>query len=267
MRGGPDVSPPLRVLVVDDEWLARNFLVELLQGSGRAEVVAAVETIAEAEQALASDAKLPVDAAFVDVQLAGRAGNKAGLEWVRAVARTPRAPRFVLATAFKQHALEAFDLGVADYLVKPFTDERVDACLKRLAERQPPAPRVAHPAAPARVVARRQRSLVFLDLEEVWACEAADRLTYVHSSRGRFDLDLTLASIAASFGRSLVRVHRNWLVNAARVLEMERASGETTLVLGLPDGDLPTLPVPVSRDRLQDVRALLLSDATGVRRL
>ena len=44
-----------------------------------------------------------------------------------------------------------------------------------------------------RVVARRQRALVFLDLDEVWACEASERLTYVHSSRGRFDLDLTLS--------------------------------------------------------------------------
>jgi two-component system response regulator LytT len=253
----------LRVLVVEDEWLARNYLVELLQGSGRAEVVAAVATIAEAEQALAAEAGVVLDAAFVDVQLAGRPGDESGLEWVRARARAPGAPRFVLATAFKQHALEAFELGVADYLVKPFTDERVEECLRRLAERQPASPRAAQPV---RVVARKQRSLVFLDLDEVWACEASERLTYVHSSRGRFDLDLTLSSIGASFGRSLVRVHRNWLVNAARVLELQRDSGETVLLLGAPGTDRPGMQVPVGRDRVQAVRDALLANAAGVRR-
>jgi DNA-binding LytR/AlgR family response regulator len=253
----------LRVLVVEDEWLARNFLVELLQGSGRAEVVAAVATIAEAEQALAAESTVSVDAAFVDVQLAGRPGDEAGLEWVRKMARVAGAPRFVLATAFKQHALEAFELGVADYLVKPFTDERVDACLQRLAERMPALPRATQPV---RVVARRQRSLVFLELDEVWACEASARLTYVHSSRGRFDLDLTLSSIAASFGRTLVRVHRNWLVNTTRVLELQRESGETTILLGLSGSDRPSMQVPVARDRAQDVRDLLMADAAGVRR-
>ena len=75
---------------------------------------------------------------------------------------------------------------------------------------------------------------MFLELDEVWACEAAERLTYVHSSRGRFDLDLTLSAIAQSFGRTLLRVQRNWLINPARVLKLERLSGETTLLVGVP---------------------------------
>ena len=254
-----DVSR-LRALVVEDEWLARSYLVELLQASGFAEVVAAVATIAEAEQALADDSSVGIDIAFVDIQLAGRPGDESGLDWVRKLCRAPGAPRFVLATAFKQHALEAFELGVADYLVKPFTDERVDECLRRLLAN--PRPRRAAPVA-ERIVARRGRALVFLDFEEVWGCEAAERLTCVHSSRGRFDLDLTLSAIAASFGRTLLRVHRNWLVNPSRVLEFERDAGETSILVG---NMTSTVRVPISRERTQAVRELLLANATGVRR-
>ena len=168
--------------------------------------------------------------AFVDdAQLAGRPGEEAGLRWVRERARAPGAPGFVLATAFRQHALEAFNLGVADYLLKPFTEERIEDCLRRLLAR----PRTPRPAPrPQRIVARRRRALVFLDLEDVWACEASDRLTYVHSTRGRFDLDLTLSAIAGSFGRALVQVHRQWLVNPARVLELDRDAGETSVLVG-----------------------------------
>jgi DNA-binding LytR/AlgR family response regulator len=109
---------------------------------------------------------------------------------------------------------------------------------------------------------------VFLDLSDVLGCEAADRLTYVHSSRGRFDLDLTLSAIGACFGRSLIRVHRNWLLNPARVLELVRESGEVTAVVGLTTTTAARDPlkVPVSRDKATELRALLMADATGVRR-
>jgi DNA-binding LytR/AlgR family response regulator len=251
----------LRVLVVEDEWPARNYLVELLQNTGAADVVAAVATLAEAEQALAGAV---VDVAFVDVQLSVRSDDQSGLTWIARAAKDPRAPRFVLATAYKQHALEAFDLGVSDYLVKPFTAQRVAACVQRLVARgqlRDPAT-----AIPLRIAARRQRTIVFLELDEVWACEASDRLTYVHSARGRHDLDLTLSAIGASFGRTLLRVHRNWLVNAARVLELEREAGEMNLFVGSATGpDKAGVRIPVAKERAAEVRELLLATARGVR--
>jgi DNA-binding LytR/AlgR family response regulator len=253
------------VLVVEDEWLVRSYLVELLQETGLADVVAAVETIAEAEQALVARATVPVDAVFVDVQLTGR-GDEQGLEWVRRASREPDAPVFVLATAFSQHSLEAFDLGVADYLVKPFTDDRVGECVRRLRRRIAPLPR-AQAQGPSRIVARRGRALVFVELPEVLACEAADRLTYLHSARGRFDLDLTLSAIEASFGRTLWRVHRNWLVNPGRILELEREAGETSILVGSASGAKSDgLRVPVAKERATEIRERLLVGATGVRR-
>jgi DNA-binding LytR/AlgR family response regulator len=254
----------LRVLVVEDEWPARNYLVELLQKTGAADVVAAVATLAEAEQALAPQSGAGVDVAFVDIQLSARADDHSGLTWIRRAAQDPRAPMFVLATAYKQHALEAFDLGVSDYLVKPFTAQRVAACVQRLVARD--KPRDPSAAIPQRIAARRQRTIVFLELDEVWACEASERLTYVHSVRGRYDLDLTLSAIGASFGRTLLRVHRNWLVNAARVLELEREAGEMNLFVGSAAGaDQAGVRIPVAKERAAEVRELLLATARGVR--
>src|ERR1700744_1290856 len=171
-----------------------------------AEVIGAVGTIDEARAVLA--ASVPVDVVFVDVHLMPD-GEAAGLDLVPERARPPEAPQFVLATAYKEHALEAFELGVADYLTKPFTEERVNACLERLQSRR--VDRESSPApAPMRIVARRGRGLVFLDPHEVWAFEAADRLTSVHTAHGTFDVDLSLSAIEASLGRSFARVHRNW---------------------------------------------------------
>jgi DNA-binding LytR/AlgR family response regulator len=286
---------PLRALVLEDEWPARNYLVELLETSGLAEVVGALATVDEARAVLASanaaDPARPgplkggvsVDAVFVDVHLVPD-GEKAGLALVRELSQAPDAPLFVLATAFKEHAIEAFDLGVTDYLLKPFSEERVEACLERLHERR--ANVKPWPAGPQRIVARRGRGLVFLDPSEVWAFEAADRLTSVHTAHGTFDVDLSLSAIETSLGRSFARVHRNWLVNATHIKRLDRDGSETTLFVGLgvtaDDGsqtgerravsglDRPAaktgLTVPVARERAQGVRDMLLSNAMGVRR-
>jgi DNA-binding LytR/AlgR family response regulator len=244
----------LRALVVEDEWAARNYLVELLERSGAVEVIGAAASAEDARDVLQSR-ESPIDVAFVDVRLVGGEGEDEGLDLVRSFARQPGAPMFVLATAFAQHALEAFDLGVVDYLHKPFTTERVAQCIERLRARRPSN---ATPAGPVRIVVRRKRALVFLRLEEVWAFEAAERLAFVHSSRGKFDVDLSLSAVEASFGRSLLRVHRNWLVSAEHVKELEGAGSETELLVG-------DLRVPVARERAQAVREALMQGTLGIR--
>lgn len=266
----------LRAFVVEDEWPARNYLVELLEASGLARVVGAVGTAHDARQVLfeADAERWRADVVFLDVELAR--GDREGLAIVRELAKRPSVPskagaderagpHVVLATASRDHALEAFDLGVLDYLLKPFSEERVEQCLRRISAQVPRA--ATMPKAPERIVARRKKNLVFLDADEVWAFEASQRLTFVHTPHGTFDLDLSLSAIEASFGRKLTRVHRNWLVNPAFVKELERDGSETKLFIGAGVGaGQPGVHVPVARERAQELKDLLLSNATGLRR-
>jgi DNA-binding LytR/AlgR family response regulator len=248
----------LRALVVEDEWAARNYLVEMLHASGQAVVVAAVATLVEARQALAPGG-IVVDVAFVDIHLGH--GDEAGMNLVRTLAGTPEAPLLVLATALSQHAVEAYALGVADYLLKPIHEDRVTECLARLQQRlAQTAPR----SVPDRIVARSKKGLVLFARDEVWAFEAAERLMFVHTARGRFDVDLSLAAIEVSLGSGFLRVHRQWLVHIAHVGAVENEDGETVVVVG--DEPARELRVPVARDRKAAVLDLLLHGATGLRR-
>ena len=147
----------LRAVILEDEWPARNYLVELLEGTGRAEVVGAIATAQEARDLVASP-ESAIDVLFVDVQLAGD-GDKAGIDLIRDLAKgSSPPPAFVLATAFKQHALEAFELGVVDYLLKPFSEDRVAACVDRLATRLGDKAAARDPETPSRIVATRCRT-------------------------------------------------------------------------------------------------------------
>jgi two-component system response regulator LytT len=248
----------LKALVLEDEWPARNYLVELIESTQLAEVIGAVATVEEAREAVAGS---EVDVVFVDVQLTTSDDAESGLDLVRSAANQPSAPMFVLATASTEHGPEAFDLGVIDYILKPFTEERVEECLRRLLAR-----RASRSRSPRRVVARRKKSLVFLDPETIWAFEASERLTFVHSPEGKFDVDLSLAAIEASFGRTLFRVHRNWLVNLTCVKELDRDAGGAMVTVGVDSGEGHSMHVPVSQDRSKALRDALLENATGLRR-
>jgi DNA-binding LytR/AlgR family response regulator len=81
---------------------------------------------------------------------------------------------------------------------------------------------------------------------------------FAHSAHGRFDVDLSLSGVEACFGRTLLRVHRNWLVNAEHVRELEGAGSETELLVG-------GQRVPVARERAQTVRETLMANAVGLR--
>jgi DNA-binding LytR/AlgR family response regulator len=237
----------LRVLVVEDELPAREYLVELLRACDGITDVIAVGRVAEATAAM-RDA-LGISAAFVDIRLVDRPGDTTGLAWASAIMASPAPPLLVFATAMPDHALEAFEAGAVDYLLKPFTPARVRRCVERLHARGQ-----VRTDLPARVLARAGTSLVFLSLDGVYAFEAADRLTHVHHADGKFLVDPSLTALEHDLASRLIRVHRNWLV--APVRRLERGS-EPMLLVG------PSLQVPVSRDRAALVREVLLAGALG----
>lgn len=114
---------PLRVLIVDDEPLARLRLEDLLAHEPDVELVGTAEN---GVAAVAAIRELQPDLIFLDVQMPG----KTGLEVVREVG--PEAmPATIFVTAFDQYALQAFDVAAVDYLVKPFDDERFEQAFRR----------------------------------------------------------------------------------------------------------------------------------------
>ncbi len=254
----------LKVFVLEDEWVARNFLVEMIEATGVASVLGAMGTFEDAVSFVTDAEPFSLDVVFVDIHLVG--SQNSGLELIQRFVKQPGAPAFVLATALREHAIEAFELGVVDYVLKPFDKRRVSMCLEKISAARRSSKPSGEPSRPARIVARNKRNLVFLTLSEVWALEAADGSTLVHSHRGKFDVDLSLDTIAASFGGAFLRVHRNWLVSEEHVLELERDAGESALLVGSRVAGGPSLRVPIARDRAATLRACLMDEGVGIRR-
>lgn len=118
----PD-RPPIRVLIVDDEPLARQRIEDLLAAEDHVEIVASVDN---GEAAVDAVRRLNPDLVFLDVQMPG----KTGLDVVREIGADDMPPT-IFVTAYDRYALQAFDLAALDYLVKPFDDERFEQAFRR----------------------------------------------------------------------------------------------------------------------------------------
>jgi two-component system LytT family response regulator len=113
----------LRVLIVDDEPLARQRIADMLRAEPDLHVVAEIDNGVAAVDAIR---RLRPDIVFLDVQMPG----KTGLEVVREVG-VDEMPLTIFVTAYDRHALEAFEVAAVDYLVKPFDDERFEQAMHR----------------------------------------------------------------------------------------------------------------------------------------
>jgi two-component system LytT family response regulator len=114
---------PLRVLIADDEPLARQRIADMLAAHGDVEVVGELDN---GEAAVEAIRRLQPDVVFLDVQMPGRTG----LEVVREIGIDDM-PLTIFVTAYDRHALEAFEVAAVDYLVKPFDDDRFEQALQR----------------------------------------------------------------------------------------------------------------------------------------
>ena len=251
----------LRVLIVDDESLARLRLRQLVGECAEPRAVVAGEA-PDAAQALAWLEAHDCDVLLLDVQMPGADGTQlAALLRGRA-----RPPAIVFVTAHAQHAVKAFELEALDYLTKPVRRERLQAALQRVARRLAPrtaAPEAAAADAPVIVVNDRGR-VTRVPLGEVLYLKAELKYVTLRTVRHTHVLDEPLADLEARLGERFLRVHRNALVarHAVRALERRVLAGEgddesgegwAVRVEGLDDEWLA-----VSRRQLGAVREALL---------
>jgi two-component system response regulator AlgR len=239
---------PLRLLIVDDEPLARLRLRGLVEGLAEP-MCRVVGEAADADAALALLAGQACDVVLLDIAMPGRDGLKLADELRRRV----EPPQVVLVTAHAEHALRAFELEVTDYLTKPVRRERLQAALRRVAERRGPSG--GAPPVPVLVVSDRGRVLR-VPLAEVLYLKAEQKYVTLCSSRGQWLLDESLGELEQRLGAGFLRVHRNAVVALSAVRGLERRAddgGEEAWALQLGNGDW----LAVSRRQLAAVREAL----------
>lgn len=241
----------MKVLIVDDEHLARRVLREYLSAQADIEIVG---ECANGFEALKAIAELDPELVFLDIQMPK-------LDGFEVVALAGSKPHYVFATAYDQFALRAFEVHAIDYLLKPFSRARLLEALAQARLRRPQPARVAAVVKEAalrqgpieRILIRDGVRVHVVAVDSVTHVEAQDDYVQISADGKRYLKHGSLAELEAQLDPArFVRIHRSWIVNVEAIARIEPVSKDNHCAV-LKTG----ARLPISRSGYQKVRVLL----------
>ncbi|MEN0038289.1 MAG: LytTR family DNA-binding domain-containing protein [Cellvibrio sp.] len=251
------------ILIVDDESLARQRLVRMVE---KIEGFCVIAEADNAEDALVAITQHDPDIVLLDIRMPGRDG----LSLAQDVAELEDAPAVIFCTAFDQYALDAFGTNAVGYLLKPVKAEQLLQVLEKAqklnkiqrgAAQQNAALRVAEQKTTqtkaenqrTHITAKTRRGVELIPLDDVRYFLADQKYVTVFHRNGEHLLDETLKELEEEFGARFVRVHRNSLVSVKHIEALERTpQGQYQVRLA----DTELRPV-ISRRHVSDLKELL----------
>ena len=226
----------MKILIVDDEPIARRVLREELETFPEVAVVGEAEN---GKQALRLITDLQPDVVFLDLHMP----VMGGFEVVQKLRGDPL-PIIVIVTAYDRHAIEAFEAGAIDYLLKPVSQSRLERAVERARNLRSRPIEIANDiakiaaaaippmsAASRKIVGRVDGEYFLLDANEILAFQAEGELVWIITSKQRFLATQTLRVIEDRLQKQqFERVHRNAIVNVNHVRKMSVLSSQRWLV-------------------------------------
>jgi two-component system, LytTR family, response regulator len=227
----------LKTLIVDDEPIARQVLREELEQIDEIEIAGEAH---DGASALAAIRDLSPDLIFLDLQMPGLGG----FDVIRKLPSARHIPMIVIVTAFDQYAIQAFEAGAIDYLLKPIGQDRLAQSVERALKLR------VHPAAVAqqlaniqevadtspaktvrKIVARSGDEYLLLNAEEVFAFQAEGDLVWIITAKKRYMATQSLKVIQEKLhNTSFRRIHRKALVNIDHIRKMSTLSSQRWLI-------------------------------------
>ena len=227
----------LRAIIVDDEALAREFLVSILEGVPG---ITIVDTCKNGREAIRSSQELQPDLLFLDIHMPGMSG----FDTIRAL-QSDTMPMVIFATAYDQYAVDAFELHAVDYVLKPFEPERVKLAVERAIQRKniaenaqtkaslieamddasqvtrndPPAPGLA--TSLSKLPIPNNGETILVPIEDIDWVDAAGDYMCIHVNDQTHILRCTMKELESRLQDSrLVRIHRSTLANLEKVVSI-----------------------------------------------
>jgi two-component system LytT family response regulator len=244
-----------KIVIIDDEPLARSVVREYLQKHPELEVL---QECGDGFEGLKAIQQHQPDLIFLDIQMP----KISGFEMLELIEQPPAV---IFTTAFDEYAIKAFEAHAVDYLLKPFDQERFDKALRRWKEKKPADSSKATndilesaallPSQNLRIVVKNGSKIKIIPVQDVFYLEAADDYVKVHTQEGYFLKNKTMGHFEQSLdGQQFVRSHRSYIVNVQQITRIDPYEKDNHVAV-LRSG----AKVPVSRSgygRLKEVLGL-----------
>ena len=240
----------LKAIIVEDEYLAREELEYLVKSHSEIDIVASFEDGLEAFKYLQDH---EVDVVFLDIQIP----SIAGLLLAKNLHKSTHPPHVVFVTAYKEFAVEAFELEAFDYILKPYNEPRIISLLQKIEQAGRQAPKPQHEAASnaSRTVNLvKGERIIVTPCEQIYYAEADEKLTYVYTRTDRYVMQMTISEFVSRLpAEGFFRCHRSYCVNINKIREIVPWFNSTYLIRL---HDL-SFEVPVSRSNIKAFRQLM----------
>ncbi|MEM9102893.1 MAG: LytTR family DNA-binding domain-containing protein [Pseudomonadota bacterium] len=240
----------MKIVIVDDEPLARDRLKHMVNGINEHNVIGEAGNGVKALEVIAEQKP---DAVLLDIRMPGMDG----LEVARHLLHTENHPAIIFTTAYGEHALEAFDVQAVGYVLKPVRQEKLLQALEkatRLNQAQLDALN-QNPNSRSHINARVRGNIQLIPIEDIHFFQADHKYVNVNHKNGESLIEDTLKDLEKEFSHLFIRIHRNALVAKKEISGMVKsASGQQLITLKNSEAQLE-----VSRRHISEVRKMLKS--------
>ncbi|MET0635890.1 MAG: LytTR family transcriptional regulator DNA-binding domain-containing protein [Chitinophagaceae bacterium] len=242
-----------KVLIIDDEPLARSIVREYLQQFPELELVA---ECGDGFEGLKAIQQYQPELIFLDIQMP----KINGFEMLELVDQTPAV---IFTTAFDEYAIRAFEAHAIDYLLKPFNQERFDKAINKWKDQQAKqaVPKTSElletasfsPSQNQRVVVKNGSKIKIIPVHDIYYLEAADDYVKIHTSEGYFLKNKTMSHFEQALDQQqFVRSHRSYIVNIQQITRIDPYEKDNHVAILRSGGK-----VPVSRGGYGKLKAVL----------
>ena len=242
----------MKVIIVEDEFLAQQELSWLIKEHSQMEIVGTFDDGLDVLKYLQHNR---VDAIFLDINIP----SLDGVLLAQNISQFAHKPFIVFITAWKEHAVEAFELEAFDYILKPYQESRIVGMLQKLEAAWQQQQTGTSPASPVTrendtINLIKDERIIVTPINDIYYAEAHEKMTFVDTRRESYVMPMNITEFCSKLPAShFFRCHRSFCVNLNKIREIEPWFNNT-YILRLKDLEFE---IPVSRSKVKEFRQLM----------
>lgn len=239
----------MKCIIVDDEMPSREELKYFIETFSKIEIEGSFASPAEAIKFMKKTDK-KIDVAFLDVSMP----RINGMELAKILIEDDKNIKIIFVTAYKEYAVDAFEIKAYDYLLKPFSKKRIIDLLDSIdREAIHKFSDIDEDDSISKLTVWDSEKMIVLNNDDIYYFEASERITIVVSKDNKYTLNESISSVAKKMNKSFFKCHRSFIVNLEKITEIIPWFN-STYMLGFKGIDQQ---IPVSRNNINKFRDLM----------
>lgn len=246
----------MKAIIVEDEFPAREELKYFIKNFSDIEVLSEFDNGVDVLKFIQNNF---VDVIFLDINIP----LLDGMLLAKTIKKFKKSPKIVFITAYKEHAVDAFELEAFDYILKPYSEERIVSMLNKLVKnedekliKESDKEQKSQQENLSNVSLWQNEKLIVVNIEDIYYCEAKERETLVFAKNGKYVVKSCITDFEKHLNKKIFfKTHRSYIVNISKIKEIIPWFN-STYKLKLKDINT-NIEIPVSRSKIKDFRKIM----------